>query len=99
MAACRADMLSFSQIDGLVCGLYFQSHFDNDLMATQRNNVMSFNVFLDRMPFEGQLKQKPSSLVFKGTKYSQYPNYSLACGSIFFFLLLIVRRLLGTQTC
>ena len=26
------------------------------------------------MPFEGQLKQKPSSLVFKGTKYSRVPK-------------------------
>ena len=52
------------------------------------------------MPFEGQLKQQPSFLVSKGTKYSKYPNNSLlAYCSIFFFLLLIVSCLLGSQTC
>ena len=52
------------------------------------------------MPFEGQLQQQPRFLVSEGTKYSKYPNNSLpAYCSIFFFLLLIVSCLLGSQTC
>lgn len=59
---------------------------------------MFFFFFFGRpIPFEGQLKQQPSFLVSKGTKYSKYPNNSLLTYCSIFFRLLIVSCLLGSR--